>query len=678
LLQHGFEPIPLNGKIPVLAEWQNLRPSLEDILAWEKSHPASVNTGILTRLTPAIDIDVLNEGVADILHAWVKEMIPPGCPELLRFGQHPKRAIVFSCNAPFPKVSSGKWVDEKGIEHQLEILASGQQLACYGEHPGTRQPYACPGARPARTPRASLPLLTPEAAHALVNRAKALFQERGWRPKREERKEPPRANGFDRSDSEAHKIATALGDRIESLCRELLPGGKVDGKNWAVGNINGEPGQSLKVCLVGENRGLWLDFADEGWRGDALDLIEATKNLKTIDAMDWARSWLGWPQREAPREKTKKPNGSAQPIAPEATSEAATRTAVLVRADKMKSESINWAWKNRFAFGKLAVLAGDPGLGKSTILIELAALHSIGGEFPCGEGHAQQCESLILTAEDGLRDTLIPRLMAAGADLEKIHFLTGTKGKGADDVSLFDLGRDIAALRKALKEHPNIRILIIDPLTAYLGPIKAKENSEVRRVLAPLVKLIEETGVLAIGNNHLNKSAGKALYRVLDSIAFVAVGRTVHLVIKDADNPDNRKFICDKTNIGSKPLGLTYLVQKTWITAPETGEEIETSRICWGTQHIDESADEALGDSAEPTHKDEAIDFLRKILADGPVPVADIEAEAQAARVLGASQSISQSKPFRTARDALGVVSNRAGFGRGGSWTLALPSKVPS
>src|SRR5262245_17053175 len=94
----------------------------------------------------------------------------------------------------------------------------------------------------------------------------------------------------------------------------------------------------------------------------------------------------------------------------------------------------------------------------------------------------------------------------------KIHFLTGTKVEGADEESLFDLGRDITALRKVLIENANIKILIIDPLTAYLGATKSKENAEVRRVLAPLVRLIEETGVLAIGNNHLNKSAGKALY----------------------------------------------------------------------------------------------------------------------------------------------------------------------
>jgi putative DNA primase/helicase len=263
---------------------------------------------------------------------------------------------------------------------------------------------------------------------------------------------------------------------------------------------------------------------------------------------------------------------------------------------------------------------------------------------------------------------------AAGADLSKITFLTGTKVAGTDDETLFDLSRDIAVLRAVLKENPNIRILIIDPLTAYLGDTKAKENSAVRRVLAPLAKLIEETGVLAIANNHLNKSAGKALYRVLDSIAFVAVGRIVHLIIEDADNHDNRKLICDKTNIGSKPLGLTYIVQKVWIVDKETGEEIETSRICWGTQHIDETADEALNGPSEPTHKDDAINFLRQVLADGPMSVADIEAEARSARVLGESQSISQSKPFRVAREALGIVSKRSGFGRGGSWTWALPS----
>src|SRR5262245_25835108 len=240
------------------------------------------------------------------------------------------------------------------------------------------------------------------------------------------------------------------------------------------------------------------------------------------------RLWAGLPpEPKPPRSMAKaKPRGSGS------NEPAGKRIAVLVRADSLKPEAIRWAWKPRLAFGKMAMVAGDPGLGKSTVLTEIVALHTRGGEFPLGEGRAQACEAVYLTAEDGLRDTLIPRLMAAEADLTKVHFLTGTRvdGSGEED-AMFDIGKDVAALRAVFTNNPNIKILVIDPLTAYLGSdTKAKENTEVRRVLSPLVKLIDDFGVLLLANNHLNKSGGKALYRVLDSIAFVALGRVVHLI----------------------------------------------------------------------------------------------------------------------------------------------------
>jgi hypothetical protein len=311
LLKNGYEPTPLIGKRPILDQWQNFQPTAEDIPTWEKTHPSAGNTGLLTTLTPAVDIDVLDEEVANIIHTWVRKLIPVTALELLRIGQPPKRAILFRCDTPFSKISTGRWTDETGQKHQLEILCKGQQLAVYGIHPDTNLPFTWPSARLGQTPREALPLLTSEVAQSLVKRAKALFEERGWRPPKEEKPKEKHSRAiFNRSDSEAHKIATALADRIESLCRELLPNGKIDGKNWAVGSINGEAGQSLKVTLVGENRGLWLDFADEGYRGDALDLVEAVKNLKTVNAMDWARSWLGWPQWEPPRETKKTSNGT--------------------------------------------------------------------------------------------------------------------------------------------------------------------------------------------------------------------------------------------------------------------------------------------------------------------------------------------------------------------------------
>jgi hypothetical protein len=244
---------------------------------------------------------------------------------------------------------------------------------------------------------------------------------------------------------------------------------------------------------------------------------------------------------------------------------------------------------------------------------------------------------------------------------------------------MFDIERDVATLRDVFAANREIKILVIDPVTAYLGAgTKAKENTEVRRVLTPLVKLAEEFGVMLIANNHLNKSGGKALYRVLDSIAFTALGRIIHVVAEDGDNRDLKKFICSKTNIGSLPRGLTYIIQKVWIPG-EQGEEIETTRTSWGTQYIDESADEALSANTdgkdEGTITEDAVEFLRTILANGRVRIQDIEAEAREARLLGSDQEISLSKPFRNARKFLKVVFSRDGFGPGAICYWALPAE---
>lgn len=144
-------------------------------------------------------------------------------------------------------------------------------------------------------------------------------------------------------------------------------------------------------------------------------------------------------------------------------------------------------------------------------------------------------------------------------------------------------------------------------------------------------------------------------------------------VIADADTPEIKKLICEKTGIGSQPAGLTYFIQKTWIRG-EDGEQIDTSRIVWGTTTIDETADEALGAGDDtPTMAEEAEKLLREILARGRMVVQDIEAEAKAAGMLGATKEIRASKPFRTAYERLGVVHERDGFGPGTKYYWRLP-----
>ncbi|HME91224.1 MAG TPA: bifunctional DNA primase/polymerase, partial [Myxococcaceae bacterium] len=148
LLGNGFEPLPLSGKRPVLEGWSTLSATAADIAAWEVSHPGAINTGILTRHNPAVDIDVRDEGVADILHEWTRDLIPLSAPELVRIGLAPKRAVLFRCEVPFAKITTGKWLDGQKVEHQLEILCDGQQIVAYGNHPDTGRAYTWTGDRP--------------------------------------------------------------------------------------------------------------------------------------------------------------------------------------------------------------------------------------------------------------------------------------------------------------------------------------------------------------------------------------------------------------------------------------------------------------------------------------------------------------------------------------------------
>jgi hypothetical protein len=570
LLQNGYEPTPLVGKRPVLDAWQNSRPTAEDIIAWQQTYPNATNTGVLTRLAPAVDDDVLDQEAADIIHAWVKELIPPGCPELLRFGRAPKRAILFRCDAPFPKVSTGKWLDQKGLEHQLEILCDGQQIAVYGEHPDTHQAYAWPGARPGRTPRTSLPLLTPEAAQTLVNRAKALFQERGWRPKREERKEPPRTNSFERSDSEAHKIALGLADRIESLCRELLPKGRIDGRNWAVGDINGAPGQSLKVCLVGENRGLWLDFADEGWRGDALDLIEATKNLKTVDAMDWARSWLGWPSKGAEWRDEPKADSNQQ----QSAHVGSLNNFVFVR-DEISPSPQKMLVEGAMPLEGLPFIGGQSSAGKTFVAILIAVCAASGRPF-FGREVKERVGSVIVAAEG--KGMLRARIAAAMKELGIEGDLPVAWVKQVPDFNRTDglqaFVRDLHAISDHFQTKFGVRLglVFVDTVSASFDIKEEADNAEAARVCKVMRRIGDAIAALVVPIHHYGKNAAVGLR---GASAWRANADFVLSVMADIDpqtgNVTNRQLAIAKDRDGAQGPLTAFTLKPVELGTDESG-----------------------------------------------------------------------------------------------------------
>jgi putative DNA primase/helicase len=208
---------------------------------------------------------------------------------------------------------------------------------------------------------------------------------------------------------------------------------------------------------------------------------------------------------------------------------------------------------------------------------------------------------------------------------------------------------------------------VIDPLTAYMGETQAQRNASVRKALTPLVKLIEEFEVLVIGVTHLNKSAAKAIYRVLDSIAFVALGRVVHLVVADPNIPENRLFLCDKTNIGPKPDGLSFMCQSAEV--PTQDGNIWVSQISWGTQYVTATADEALSTRGESGDKrsarGEAKEFLQELLANGPVASKAVLAAAEANGITGVT--------LRRAKKNLGVEAKHDESFEG-AWKWCLPS----
>ncbi len=183
---HGYSPLPLNGKAPKLASWQNRSDASEhEINAWGRVRPAETNTGLLTRNTPAFDIDILSSAeVADAAADLIAEELRDRGALIVRFGRKPKRAIVCRTNEPFQKIKvelDSFFSDpETGeIKHDaIEILGDGQQLACLGEHPDTKQPYEWLGGSPADVPASALPLITEADARAIVDKIVAMLGDR--------------------------------------------------------------------------------------------------------------------------------------------------------------------------------------------------------------------------------------------------------------------------------------------------------------------------------------------------------------------------------------------------------------------------------------------------------------------------------------------------------------------
>jgi putative DNA primase/helicase len=352
---------------------------------------------------------------------------------------------------------------------------------------------------------------------------------------------------------------------------------------------------------------------------------------------------------------------------------------ITVCAATITPRRINWFWRDRFARGKVGVLGGHPDEGKSLILADMIARATRGSNWPCGEGQAPVGNVIMLTAEDDLGDTVIPRLIAAGADLNRVHLVPMVR-KADGKNRTFSLLTDLEMLERKITEIGSVVLVGIDPLSAYfgIGKMDTYRTSDVRGVMAPLATLAQEHNPAIVGVMHFNKnvSVTNAMLRFSDSLAFVAASRHAFVVTRDPDDQGRRLFLKAKNNLAAESKGLSYLIHALVIGADEEGC-MDAPCVAWGTEHVAMTANEALtasaGSSDEPSATDDCIHFLKVELVEGPVPVREVERRAVEACLLGEGKSLNQSKPFRQARKELGIISSKGGLQEG--WTLAMPKK---
>ena len=324
-----------------------------------------------------------------------------------------------------------------------------------------------------------------------------------------------------------------------------------------------------------------------------------------------------------------------------------------VSAANIKPVAIRWLWPGWLAQGKLHILAGAGGTGKTTLLLSLIATITTGGRWPDGEKCATPGNALIWSSEDDPADTLVPRLVAAGADLSRVHIIQG-RINAQGEADPFDPSSDIGLLRDTVREIGGVSLLMLDPVVSAVKGDMHKAN-DVRRGLQCVVDFAEANLCAVVGISHFAKGgAGSSpADRVIGSQAFSALARTVLVAAKQQDS-DARVLARAKSNIGTDDGGVSYTIEPCTIDGG-----IETTHVLWGAL-IKGSARDILGDveSVDEERLDDSDDpaeALRRILSSGPLTGKD-------AKGLMTGNGYTQ-KQIRNARERLFVVTTRSGFG---------------
>jgi archaellum biogenesis ATPase FlaH len=330
-----------------------------------------------------------------------------------------------------------------------------------------------------------------------------------------------------------------------------------------------------------------------------------------------------------------------------ATAEAPASQLRLVSLDTVMPRPVDWLWANRIPVGKLTMLVGDPGAGKTFVTLAIASALTRGRRLPDDPRKPGEPERvLILNFEDGTEDTIRPRAEMAGCDLSRTIVIEGV---AESDRQVPFTAHHVNLLDGALERMPDVRLLVIDPIAQLLGRANTTQDNEVRIALQPLKELAERRNIAVVCIVHLRKAAAEnAMYRVSGSVAFVGFARSVLLVAKDSSGRHSISRI--KGNLSQEPAPVEFAIDDEGVfswrgTAPELCAENMLSL-------------------AKRLRTDEVSEFLRHELADGPRLARELY-------TLGKDRGFSEDK-LKRARKACGLEVTKEPSPRG-RWSWSLP-----
>ncbi len=428
-------------------------------------------------------------------------------------------------------------------------------------------------------------------------------------------------------------------------------------ENWK--HVDDSPLAGRRVIILPDNDDLGRQHAEDvkarlNGKAASVRVVELPFLPDKGDVSDWLDNGHDtedlWrlAERESEPQETEREAKTPEPKASDAIA--------WTKLTGVEPEEIEWLWWHRFPLGKVSIIGGLPGLGKSFVTLDMAARVSRSGPWPDLPNRDNPAGNVLLfNLEDGLGDTIRPRLDHARADLERINAIEGVREQGKDEPRIFDVQRDAPLLEEHIEHIGDVRLVVIDPLTGYLPGVDAHRDNNVRSAIYPLVQMAKRHDLAVIVVMHLRKAeAAQAINRVSGSVAFTALARAVWLVGEHPDDPDVRLLLPTKMNVAKPAPGLRFRI-------------VEPGRVEW-LGDTDITADEAFA----PVHEDgpkvkEAMSWLEKALANGAERATDIVKQAK--------QNGISTRTLERAKPRLRINSERVATGGKDVWFWSLPTE---